>query len=94
MTKDKYGVKRAIISGLEKALFLPNSLSYFFPRRHPDLNFTNYKREKTIYSPNGLSVFDLYEQSITLSIKLIKDFLSDKPLPENHFSTDMNTGKK
>ena len=94
MTKDKHGFKRAIISGLEKALFLPNSLSYFFPRRHPDLSFTNYKREKTVYSPNGLSVFDLYEQSITLSIKLIKDFLSDKPLPENHFSTDMNTGKQ
>lgn len=93
LSKDKYGIKYHTVNFIESVLFLPKYLSSFFIRPHPDVRILNYKKEITPFSPDGLSVFELYDKAVNLSVKLIKEFLSGKEL-SSLFSTDMNIGKK
>jgi hypothetical protein len=90
---DKSGIRRGAVYFTESILFLPHTLSGLFMRNTPDLRFTNYKKEVTPYSPNGDSIFDLFDKSIEKSIILINDFLSNKK-DLTGFTEEFNKGKR
>ncbi len=89
---DGKGVRRGVVRTVETLLFLPRTLSGFFSRSNPNLLYTNFNNKITPYSPNGESVFDLFEKSVKKSALLIAEFLADGDTL-NGFTENFNAGK-
>lgn len=91
--QDRHGVLRPVVKGTESLFFLRHSLSDLMLRASPDVRFTNCQRET-----GEQTVYDLAEESIEKSVRLIKQFIAARekgePLPEKAFSEDFNKGKE